>query len=147
MEGISYRTKNAIRFLFKAYHSKKWLDAFLYQMMCLESLFSKEEKGRSEHTICLRVSVFLFDKYSTKYNDIQPLYELRSKLVHGSFDYDEETPPEENLATLKKIEDLMLDVFQLFLDQNIYSLYKDADEKEKYLNELSRTKGNFVHQN
>ena len=147
MREISPRTYNAVNFLFKAYHSRQWLDAFIYHMMCLESLFSKEQKGDSERTICLRVSVFLFDKYGTKYNDIQPLYELRSKLVHGTFALNEETPPEENLAILKKLEDLMLDVFRLFLDQNIHKLYIDVKEKETYFNELSRTKAYLVREN
>lgn len=63
MRVVSPRTYNAVLFLFKAYHSKKWVDAFIYHMMCLESLFSREHKGDSERTICLRVSVFLYDKY------------------------------------------------------------------------------------
>jgi hypothetical protein len=147
MTEISSRTYNAVYYLYKAYHSRKWLDAFIYQMMCLESLFSKEKKGQSEKTICLRVSVFLFDKHGTTYNDLQPLYDLRSKLVHGSFALNEKTPPEENLTILKKQEDLTLDVFRLFLDQNIHMLYKDNEEKEKYLNELSKTKAYLVREN
>ena len=123
------------------------MDAFIYHMMCLESLFSKEHKGDSEKTICLRVSTFLYDKYGTKYSDIQPLYELRSKLVHGSFVLNADTPPKENLATLKQLEDRMLDVFRAVLDENIYRLYTNVDNKETYLNELSRTKAHLVRQN
>ncbi len=147
MKKISFRTYNAVFFLFKAYNSKKWLDAFIYHMMCLESLFSKEHKGDSERTICLRVSTFLYDKYGTKYSDMQPLYELRSKLVHGSFALNAETPPEENLTTLRQLEDRMLDVFRTVLDENIYRVYSNIDNKEAYLNELSRTKAYLVRQN
>ena len=75
------------------------------------------------------------------------MYELRSKLVHGSFALNEKTPPEENLTILKKQEDLTLDVFRLFLDQNIHELYKDVKEKEAYFNELSRTKAYLVREN
>ena len=147
MKKISPRSYNAVFFLFKAYNSRKWLDAFIYQMMCLESLFSKEHKGDSERTICLRESTFLYDKYGTKYSDIQPLYELRSKLVHGSFVLNANTPPEENLATLKELEDLILYVFRAILDENIYRLYINVDDKEMYFNELSRTKAHLVRQN
>jgi len=147
MKNISFRTYNAVFFLFKAYNSKKWLDAFIYHMMCLESLFSKEHKGDSERTICLRVSTFLYDKYGTKYSDIQPLSELRSKLVHGSFALNAETPPEENLTILRQLEDRMLDVFRTVLDENIYRVYSNIDNKEAYLNELSRTKAYLVRQN
>lgn len=147
MRMVSLRTYNAVHFLFKAYHSRKWVDAFIYHMMCLESLFSKEHKGDSERTICLRVSVFLYDKYGTKYSAIQPLYDLRSKLVHGSFALNEETPPEVYLAILKELENLILDVFRVVLDQNIYKLYKDVEDKEEYFNELSRTKAYLVRQN
>ncbi|KKL48841.1 hypothetical protein LCGC14_2321490, partial [marine sediment metagenome] len=143
MRMVSSRTHNAVLFLYKAYHSSGWMDAFIYYMMCLESLFSKERKGDSEKTICLRVSVFLNDKYGTKYDDIQPLYELRSKLVHGSFALNEETPPGVHLARLKKLEDLMINVFQLFLDQDIHKLYGDLNKKEEYFNELSRTKAHL----
>lgn len=144
MKKISPRMYNAVFFLFKAYNSKKWLDAFIYHMMCIESLFSKEHKGDSERTICLRVSTFLYDKFGTKYSDIQPLYELRSKLVHGSFALNAETPPDENLATLRQMEDLMLNVFRTILDENIYKVYENADNKEAYLNELSKTKAHLV---
>jgi hypothetical protein len=147
MKTISFRTYNAVFFLFKAYNSKKWLDAFLYHMMCLESLFSKEHKGDSERTICLRVSTFLYDKFGTKYSDIQPLYELRSKLVHGAFALNAETPPEGNLTILRQLEDRMLDVFRTVLDENIYKEYSNIDNKEEYLNELSRTKAYLVRQN
>ena len=147
MKTISFRNYNAVLFLFKAYNSKKWLDAFLYHMMCLESLFSKEHKGDSERTICLRVSTFLYDKYGTKYSDIQLLYELRSKLVHGSFALNTETPPEGNLTILRQLEDRMLDVFRTVLDENIYKVYSNIDYKEEYLNELSRTKAYLVRQN
>jgi hypothetical protein len=144
MKKISPRMYNAVFFLFKAYNSKKWLDAFIYHMMCIESLFSKEHKGDSERTICLRVSTFLYDKFGTKYSDIQPLYELRSKLVHGSFALNAETPPDENLATLRQMEDLMLNVFRTILDENIYKVYENADNKEAYLNKLSKTKAHLV---
>lgn len=147
MRAVSPRTYNAVHFLFKAYHSRKWVDAFIYHMMCLESLFSKEHKGDSERTICLRVSAFLYDKYGTKYSGIQPLYDLRSKLVHGSFALNEETPPEVYLAILKELEDLTLDVFRVVLDENVYKLYKDVKDKEEYFNELSRTKAYLVRQN
>lgn len=147
MKEISPRTYNALFFLFKAYNSRKWLDAFVYHMMCLESLFSKEHKGDSERIICLRVSAFLYDKYGINYSDIQPLYELRSKLVHGSFALNADTPPEENLTTLKKLEDIILNVFRAVLDENIYKLYKNMDDKEAYLNELSKTKAHLVRQN
>jgi hypothetical protein len=147
MKKVSPRTYNAIFFLFKAYNSEKWLDAFIYHMMCLESLFSKEHKGDSERTICLRVSAFLYDKYGTKYSDIQPLYELRSKLVHGSFALNAEIPPKGNLATLRQLEDRMLDVFRTVLDEDIYRVYENVDNKEAYLNELSKTKAHLVRQN
>lgn len=147
MRGVSPRTYNAVHFLFKAYHSRKWVDAFVYHMMCLESLFSKEHKGDSERTICLRVSAFLYDKYRTKYCDIQPLYELRSKLVHGSFALNEDIPPEENLATLKELENIVLNVFRAVLDESIYKLYKNVKDKEAYFNGLSKTKAHLVRQN
>lgn len=144
MIDVSPRTYNAVFFLFKAYNSKKWLDAFIYHMMCLESLFSKEHKSDSERTICLRVSTFLYDKYGTKYSDIQPLYELRSKMIHGSFALNAETPPGENLSTLKQLEDLMLDIFRTVLDDDIYRIYENVENKEEYLNEYSRTKAHLV---
>ena len=107
-------------------------------MCALESLFSSEEPTGMTKTICSRVSKFLSCKPEYEYKDIEKLYDLRSKIVHGKVIVEKEIKHE--LCTLHKLQDVLVEFMKKILDEKIYPMYANIDKKEKYLSNLCGTK-------
>lgn len=84
MDSISNRTHNALYFLYLGFFNSHWFAAFIFLMSALEALFSKEEKGEATKTICSRVSSFLNSKPKCTFKDIDLLYDIRSRMLHGN---------------------------------------------------------------
>ena len=134
MDAVSNRTHNALYFLYRGFFSKKWMDAFIFLMIAVESLFSKEEAGGATKTICSRVSKFLECKSRCEYKDIENLYNIRSEIIHGKIEANDN--PRDNLTELHDLECVVTECMKKILDQKIYLIYGNVQQKESYYNQL-----------
>ena len=137
MHTISNRTQNALYFLYRGFHSTKMIDRFMFLMSAIESLFSGENRGGATKTVCSRVSSFLNNKERCKYQDINDLYDLRSKIVHGRVVVKDEIKGQ--LPTLHELEYIVTECMKKILDENIYPIYENK-KKENYFDELVKRK-------
>lgn len=145
MDTISNRTHNAIYFMYRGFLSDKMIDSFVLLMCAIESLFSNEYRNRKHsgatkktagitETICSRVSKFLDNRLGYKYKDINELYALRSKIVHGRFKVEDQIKGQ--LNTLYKLQYVLVECMKKMLDKEIYRIYSDVQKKERYFNDL-----------
>ncbi len=144
MEAISNRTHNAIYFMYRGFCAHKMIDSFVFLMCAIESLFSNEYRNRKHsgttkktgitEIICSRVSKFLDNRLGYKYEDINELYALRSKIVHGRFKVEDEIKGQ--LNTLYKLQYVLVECMKKMLDKEIYRIYSDVQKKECYFNDL-----------
>ena len=100
MDLISNRTHNALYFLYLGFFNFHWFAAFIFLMSALEALFSKEESGEVTKTICSRVSHFLNSKPKCTYKDVEMLYDIRSRMLHGNIKVSDSDSNLENLHHL-----------------------------------------------
>jgi hypothetical protein len=101
-ECISPRLKNALFFLYKAFYSAHWIDAFLFCMNSLEALFSLDKEGPATKTICRRTSALLDDPANWSEATIKDLYRTRSHIAHGRIVASSDS--NDNLLLLEKME-------------------------------------------
>lgn len=134
MITISNRTRNAIYFMYRGFCTGKMIDSFMFLMCVIESLFSDEKRSGMTKTICSRVSKFLGNKSRYEYNDIEELYDLRSKIVHGKVVVEDEI--KDQLNTLYKLQYVLVECMKKMLDKEIYRIYSDVQNKECYFNDL-----------
>lgn len=134
MGTISNRTHNAIYFMYRGFCTDKMIDSFVLLMCAIESLFSNECRSGATRTICSRVSKFLDCKSGYEYKDIEELYDLRSKIVHGKVEVEEEIKG--NLNTLYKLQYVLVECMKKMLNEEIYLIYSDIQNKECYFNDL-----------
>lgn len=106
-------------------------------MCALEALFSKEERGGTTKTICSRVSHFLDSKSRCSYKDIENLYDIRSKMVHGNIVASDD--PKDNLIKLHDLEYVVTECMKKMLDEQIYLTYSNVQQKESFYNQLTET--------
>ena len=83
-EHVSLRLKNAFFFVYLAFTTVHWMESFLFHMNALEALFSRDERGPATKTITKRVSSFLDDTTNWSEKTISDLYEVRSRITHGT---------------------------------------------------------------
>jgi len=133
MDAISDRTHNAIYFMFRGFCSEKMMDSFLFLMIALESLFSHEERRGTTKAICSRVSNFLGSKPGCTYEDIKELYGLRSNIAHGRVVVSDEIKGK--LKTLYKLQYVIIECMKKMLNESIYTIYKNVEDKESYFTE------------
>lgn len=136
MDKISNRTHNALYFLYLGFFNSHWFAAFIFLMSALEALFSKEEKGEATKTICSRVSIFLDPNPKCKYEDIDSLYDIRSRMLHGNITVGDSCS---NLEILHHIEYVVTECMKKILDETIYLKYININGKEDYYNALKQT--------
>lgn len=134
METISNRTHNALYFMYRGLCSVKMIGSFVFLMMAIESLFSKERPAGVTKTICSRVSAFLDSKERCEYQDIEKLYDLRSKIVHGRVLVEDEI--KDNLGMLYDLQYVVTECMKKMLDEKIYLKYGNIKEKENYFDKL-----------
>jgi len=134
MVNVSNRAHNALYFLYRGFFSTHWIDSFILLMCALESLFSKEERGEATKTICSRVSKFLDSKPRCGYKDIESLYNIRSKMVHGNIVANDD--PKDNLIKLHDLEYVVTECMKKILDEQIYLKYSNVQQKEIYFNQM-----------
>ncbi|MBI5204441.1 MAG: hypothetical protein HZA11_05940 [Nitrospirae bacterium] len=136
MDSISNRTHNALYFLYLGFFNSHFFAAFIFLMSALEALFSKEEKGEATKTICSRVSSFLNSKPKCTYKDVDLLYDIRSRMLHGNIKVSDSY---NNLETLHHLEYVVTECMKKILDEQIYLKYTETSEKESYYNTLAKT--------
>ena len=84
MDAVSTRCHNALYFLYLGFHTSHWIESFMFLMNSLEALFSKNKSGGATKAICIRVSSFMDFKPRCEHDDIEHLYDIRSRIVHGN---------------------------------------------------------------
>ena len=69
-----------------------------------------------------------------EYDDINKLYDLRSKIVHGKVVVEDEIKGQ--LNTLYKLQYVLVECMKKMLDKEIYQIYSDVQKKECYFNDV-----------
>ncbi len=118
MDQISIRTHNALYFLYRAWHNTKWMDSFILMMCSLESLFSKDRPGSATAAITTRVSSLLSSKAKCTKDDINELYDLRSRMMHGNIKASDE--PGDELKKLNHLDVLTVEWCKAIANKKLY---------------------------
>ncbi|HPI71824.1 MAG TPA: HEPN domain-containing protein, partial [bacterium] len=140
LRSISTRTHNAVFFLYKAFHAIHWVDAYLFYMLAIEALFSKDEGGSAKKTFIDRTHCFLAKEIIPHDKDLlEKVYKLRSFIVHGK--PISRSKPDQNIAELLQVENLAIAVFKKILDQKLADRFKDS-ERDRFLNGAVASKKN-----
>ena len=135
MDRISSRCHNALYFLFLAFSTIHWIESFMFLMNTLEALFSKDNSGGATKTICSRVSSFLDSKSRCEYSDIDHLYDIRSRIVHGNIVVNGD--PGENRKELYYLQYITLECMKKFLQEKVYSKFIDKKTRDLYLSTIN----------
>ena len=135
MDAVSTRCHNALYFLFLAFHTIHWIESFMFLMTTLEAIFSRDKSGSATRTICTRVSSFLGSKPRCEYQDIDHLYDIRSRIVHGNIAASQE--PGENLQELYHLQYVVRECVAKLLNEKIYLHFVDKKTRDSYLGTLN----------
>ena len=135
MDEVSPRCHNALYFLYLGFHTTRWVESFMFLMNSLEALFSKDKSGGATKTICTRVSSFLDFKSRCEYDDIDYLYEIRSRIVHGNIVAKKE--PGENLKELHHLQFVVIECMNKILQEKVYLKFIDKKTRDSYLGTLN----------
>ena len=131
-DKVSIRTSNALYFLYVAFHADRWIEAFLTLMMSLEGLFSKDSHGRATATICHRVTNFVSDAAICTGDIMRDLYDTRSRMAHGNLPANKS---EENLAKLKRLENITVACFRKLIDGDLFKSYATKLERDRFVSQ------------
>ena len=137
----SSRPHNAIYFLYLATHTTHWIDRFAFLMSALEAVFGndhsqskiKGQKGVTE-TIKTRVNNFVGDTSVCSPKLLGELYDTRSRIVHGDIRANKD--PEENLRTLKAMEDIVKRCFRKIAQSKVFRQFGDKLTRSTFLTSL-----------
>ncbi len=140
MNQISDRTKNALYFVWRGLCSGKHIDAYIFLVCALEALFSNETPEDATKTLIKRIQKFLSGIKGFGGDQVKRIYKIRSDMVHGRTPHTDKDSEQakQNIKNLGKLESLVFTCIKKILDEKIYLLYKDIDEKEKFLNSLMK---------
>ena len=133
-ETTAIRLKNALFFVYRAFHSYHWTDAFLFHMNALEALFSLNRKGGVTKTICRRVSHLLDDPATWNEVVIADLYDVRSRMTHGRLEARPNS--EENLRLLNQLESLTKLCFRKLIQNNSFQHYATTPARDQFMKQL-----------
>jgi hypothetical protein len=141
IDRISRRTHNALYFIYRAFHSTKWMEAYILLMSSIESLFSKDKRGGATAAIATRVSSLLSNNPRCTKKNIEDLYEIRSRIIHGNIagpDLNEAKDDEkDNLANLDKLEYVTIECFKELVNSNRYKNFIDKETRDKFMGTLN----------
>jgi hypothetical protein len=135
MDKVSTRCHNALYFLYLGFHTIHWISSFVFLMNTLEAIFSKDKSGGATKTICMRVSSFLGSKPRCKYKDIDHLYDIRSRIVHGNIAVQDK--PSENLKELNNLQYITIECMKKLLQEKVYLQFADKETRDSYLGTLN----------
>ena len=133
VENTSKRLKNAFFFLYRAFNSYHWVDAFLFYMSVVESLFSLDEKGPAKKPICCRTTKILNDP-DWSYETIEDLYETRSRIAHGRLEAGRDST--DNLALTAKMEVLVKLCVRRLIEMDALKHYGNQNARNAFLAQL-----------
>ena len=135
MDEISTRTHNALYFLYRAFHSDKWIDSFLLMTSALEALFSKDAPGGATVAITTRVASLLGSADRCTKQDIEELYDLRSHMTHGRIAVGDD--PGENLEKLEHLEHVTNTSFRKLLESEKYLCFRTKADRDAFMGTLN----------
>lgn len=133
-ERISPRLKNALFFLYKAFYSVHWIDAFLFCMNALEALFSLDKEGPATKTICNRTSALLDDPANWDEATIKDLYRTRSHITHGRIVASPD--PNDNLRLSEKMERVTKLCFRKLIELDAFHHFENPASRDSFLGSL-----------
>lgn len=136
MDEVSVRTHNALYFLYRSWHCGYWTDDFLMMMCALESIFSKDKPGSATSTITTRVSNFLNSKKGCSKEEIEELYDIRSRIMHGNMKI--KRSPKENLASLHHLETVTISCFKKIVNEKVYEHFGSKDKRDRFMMTISQ---------
>lgn len=134
MDAISPRTHNALYFVYRAFHTDKWIDSFLLLMSSLEALFSNDTPGAATRAITRRVSSLLGNTPHCTEADIRRLYHLRSDMTHGRMVVDDDAG--KNLEELGHLEFVTSRCFRELVNTAAYVHYEDKPKRDRFMGTL-----------
>ena len=134
MDAISPRTHNALYFVYRAFHTDKWIDSFLLLMSSLEALFSNATPGAATRAIRRRVSSLLGHGPRCAEADIRNLYHLRSDMTHGRVVVDDDAG--KNLEQLGHLEYVVSRCFRELVNTAAYVHYEDKPRRDRFMGML-----------
>jgi Apea-like HEPN len=129
------RAHNAIYFAYLATHTTHWIQSFVFWMSALEALFSKDSPGGATRTIKRRVSAYIGDPNIATEKDVENIYEIRSRIVHGDICASKNTP-EENLKILWMVEKIACACFSKLIGNNDFIHYSKAHDRNSFVRKL-----------
>ena len=135
MDTISTRTHNALYFLYRAFHSDKWIDSFLLMTSALEALFSKDAPGGATDAISTRVASLLGSADRCTKSNVEELYDLRSSMTHGRIVVSDD--PGENLAQLEHLEHVTNASFRKLLETQKYLCFRSKSDRDALMGTLN----------
>ena len=135
MDSISTRCHNALYFLYLGFHTIHWISSFMFLMSTLESIFSKDKSGGATKTICTRVSSFLKSMPRCEYDDIDHLYDIRSRIVHGNIIAKDK--PGEYLKELHHLQYVVIECMKKIIKEKAYLKFIDKKTRDSYLGTLN----------
>ena len=135
MDTISARCHNSLYFLYLGFHTTHWISSFMFLMSALESLFSKDKLGGATKTICTRVSSFLESRERCEYDDLDHLYDIRSRIVHGNIIAKDQ--PGENLKELNHLKYIVIECMKKLIEEKIYLNFMKKKSRDSYLGTLN----------
>jgi flavorubredoxin len=138
MDEVSARCHNALYFIYLGFHTTHWIESFVFLMNSLEALFSKDASGGSTKTICTRVSSFLDFKTHCEYDDIEHLYDIRSRIVHGNIVA--KKVPDKNLKELHHLQFVIIECMKKILQEKVYLKFVDKKTRDSYLGALNKSR-------
>lgn len=132
---VSPRTAHAVNFLFLAYTTYYWMEAFLLLMTALETLMSPDKIGAIVPEVTTRVVCLINDKNICSKTKFSKIYKLRSDIIHGKvlvdLNFDKELPK------LQQLQIIVLKAFGVLLQINFKSIYKDENSKESFYTQIT----------
>lgn len=143
MYSVSDRTKNALYFIWRGLCAEKHIDAYIFFVCALESLFSKETSEEGTKTIIKRIYKFLSEIKGFGGDQIKNIYKMRSDMVHGRISHTDKGNSgkrKNNLKNLGKLEELVFVCMNKILTEKTYLLYGNVDKKETFFNDLTKAR-------
>lgn len=134
-EAGSDRLKNAFYFLYRAFNSYQWIDAFMFYMGVIESLFSCDQKGPASEPVCRRTTNLLNDP-DCPYEKVRDLYDVRSRIIHGRLEA--RTNSHANLRLTADMEVLVKRCLRLLVEMDALHHYTDQTARNTFLGTLDQ---------
>lgn len=138
MDNISARCHNALYFFYLGFHTIYWISSFMSLMSALESIFSKDKRGGATKTICTRVSSFLDSMPRCTYDDVDHLYDIRSRIVHGNIVANDK--PIGNLKELHHLQYIFIECMKKIIEEKAYLYFINTESRNSYLGTLNKSR-------